>query len=279
MDWMSLTPFHFCDSKKSIQNNIKNKVNHGIFLDKPSKDDMQQDGTGIVSETGDELKQGFSSFMKEPKASKEEEEITTHRPDLTQIVRLPDPSVCISYRKPLKRPATCKADRLSIIDEEKEEEWNDNEYKYLFTKANDLKTKVSFKETTTCIEVPSHHDYGSRSRKKLWDRYWGSELRQEQCRLEFQADGKDWRNCTEEEDMAILENGELVHPITYWTMYGTCYNPPPPEAPTVLESLLGLKRFLDKRGESAALLKEEEESKVDTNDSATDTTTTSRSSG
>ena len=32
--------------------------------------------------------------------------------------------------------------------------------------------------------------------------------------MEWKADGKDWRNCTEEEDMVLLD-GHLVHPFTY----------------------------------------------------------------
>jgi hypothetical protein len=85
-------------------------------------------------------------------------------------------------------------------------------------KTNKKRPRVSFCESMSCIEIPSHRDYAPAVRERLWNSLAEIERHADRNTSEFQADGCNWRNCQEEEDMLKLDDGTLVHSETYWTI-------------------------------------------------------------
>lgn len=75
-----------------------------------------------------------------------------------------------------------------------------------------LQRKVSFESTTAVISIPSHREYTYEDKSKLWTGL--GEIAEMAARnmLEFAAEGWDWRNVAEDEDL-LLVGGEAVHPI------------------------------------------------------------------
>jgi hypothetical protein len=74
---------------------------------------------------------------------------------------------------------------------------------------------VSFKETVSVIEIPSHRDYNDDTHNSLWASVREIEQDAQRNMIEFHAEGYDWRNAVLEESMHLLPNGELVHPVTF----------------------------------------------------------------
>ena len=76
---------------------------------------------------------------------------------------------------------------------------------------------VSFQEIVSIIEIPSHRSYDSEARKNIWNSKHHIRANAARNKIEFAADGRDWRKCKEEDEMLTL-NGELVHPVTYLSL-------------------------------------------------------------
>uniref|UniRef100_A0A7R9WWQ7 Uncharacterized protein n=1 Tax=Craspedostauros australis TaxID=1486917 RepID=A0A7R9WWQ7_9STRA len=73
---------------------------------------------------------------------------------------------------------------------------------------------VRFDPTVTILQIPTRHEYSNRIRHHLWTT--GHEIRRmkQQNKLEFEFEGRDWKNVVLEDDMnydAAL--GQFVHPI------------------------------------------------------------------
>jgi len=75
------------------------------------------------------------------------------------------------------------------------------------------KKGVSFNEDVRVLPIPDASCYTSTQRKKMYAN--SQEVRSNKIRnkKEFRYDGYDWRNATEEWEMAVcMVTGELVHP-------------------------------------------------------------------
>jgi hypothetical protein len=82
-----------------------------------------------------------------------------------------------------------------------------------FDQQNSTK-KVHFYEKNTVIEIPNKGDYSDSTRKNLWTSFREIKTNAKRNRVEFQADGCDWRKCKEESEM-LFQNGKLIHPASY----------------------------------------------------------------
>ncbi|CAB9498399.1 expressed unknown protein [Seminavis robusta] len=83
----------------------------------------------------------------------------------------------------------------------------------------DTNSRVQFRTTVSVKLIPSHRELRPDVKAKLWD---SKQLRQANAirnRAEYMSDGRDWRNCAEENDMFIFF-GELIHPYTDAIMMG-----------------------------------------------------------
>ena len=83
--------------------------------------------------------------------------------------------------------------------------------------------RVSFKASVSVVEIPSHRDYDETIRESLWSN--GQEIHENACRnkIEFRAEGWDWRNAVMEDSMFQMPNGELLHPATYALLWELFY--------------------------------------------------------
>lgn len=73
--------------------------------------------------------------------------------------------------------------------------------------------RVTFKPTVTVRSIPHFNRYPPALKKKIWfssaEIYWNARRN----RIEFQAEGRDWRNAVTEDQMHVdVAMGELVHP-------------------------------------------------------------------
>ncbi|KAG5187241.1 hypothetical protein JKP88DRAFT_307386 [Tribonema minus] len=76
--------------------------------------------------------------------------------------------------------------------------------------------RVRFSETVATVYIPVHRDYSNRVRASYWAS--AAEIREMVYRnmLEFDAEGYEWRNVAEEEDMYYSEEtGEFIHPVFF----------------------------------------------------------------
>ncbi|CAB9508949.1 expressed unknown protein [Seminavis robusta] len=76
--------------------------------------------------------------------------------------------------------------------------------------------KVRFQNTVSVVEIPSHRDMDNETIARIWTGV--DEVQENAMRnsFEYHADGKDWRNVTEEQGMVFdMETGEYVHPATW----------------------------------------------------------------
>ena len=75
-------------------------------------------------------------------------------------------------------------------------------------------TRIRFHDTVSVFSVPSHIDLCLADRNLLWDPLADRRKHYRRNKMEWEADGKKWCDCTEEEDMVLLD-GQLVHPFTF----------------------------------------------------------------
>lgn len=74
--------------------------------------------------------------------------------------------------------------------------------------------KVSVNKVVTVVPIPSHAEYCSETRQKIWST--SAELYANAARntVEFASEGWNWRNVLEEDQMLVHQNnGEFIHPI------------------------------------------------------------------
>lgn len=77
-------------------------------------------------------------------------------------------------------------------------------------------TRVRFQETVDLVSIPSHRDMDSNTIDSIWTSIDDVQENLQRNSMEYHADGRDWQQATEEEDM-ILDGatGEYVHPATW----------------------------------------------------------------
>lgn len=76
------------------------------------------------------------------------------------------------------------------------------------------KSRVSLHKSVSVIPIPSRFEYSSIVKERIWSS--SAELCANAARnsVEFAAEGWDWRNVIEDEDMLLHQSsGELIHPI------------------------------------------------------------------
>ena len=84
--------------------------------------------------------------------------------------------------------------------------------------SNSNKRRVRFAAAASVQEIPHHCDYDEETRRSIWMGTREIDTNAKRNRLEYLADGFDYRKVTEEKSM-MRWNGELVHPATYWVLY------------------------------------------------------------
>lgn len=112
----------------------------------------------------------------------------------SEFPRLPDPTVRTTYQQPIKYKTN-----------------NDDDG------AKDQRPrKVGFQDQTQVTEIPSHRDYDTITRRKLWRNRQEIYYMKLRNRAEVKADGgsKNWRDFTEEDEMLEFA-GNLFHPATH----------------------------------------------------------------
>lgn len=81
---------------------------------------------------------------------------------------------------------------------------------------NELRRKtVDFAPEVSMMLIPHRFDYDDDVRSSLWSSRHELGAMAARNFLEFAAEGRDWRNATEEDEMMTLNNGEKVHPVHY----------------------------------------------------------------
>ncbi len=76
------------------------------------------------------------------------------------------------------------------------------------------KRRIVFKPEVKVQTIPSHTDFSDRIRRVMWtDAVEMDENAARNC-LEYTAEGWDWRNVLDDEDMIVI-NGEKIHPVHF----------------------------------------------------------------
>lgn len=79
---------------------------------------------------------------------------------------------------------------------------------------NDCSRAVKFDDDVKVVKIRSHRDYSLKSKQKMWNSPHDIHVNAKRNFLEFHADGKNWRNCAEEDLMWYdYGNHEFVHPV------------------------------------------------------------------
>ena len=83
--------------------------------------------------------------------------------------------------------------------------------------SSSTRTRVQFQASVSVVEIPSHRDCDHETKHAMWTSLRDLRLNAERNKIEFYADGFDWRNAMEESGMIQCEaTGEYMHPATYW---------------------------------------------------------------
>jgi hypothetical protein len=75
--------------------------------------------------------------------------------------------------------------------------------------------QVSFLESVSVIEIPSHRDYSPEDRQDLWNSAQVIAALARRNSAEFSSEGGAWQNVLEEDAFVSLPSGELIHPFTF----------------------------------------------------------------
>lgn len=76
------------------------------------------------------------------------------------------------------------------------------------------RNRVHFKDSDIVALIPNRNDYDAATKKLLWSSLKEVKKNAKRNRIEFQADGSNWKKCTEEEEM-VFYHGHLIHPVTF----------------------------------------------------------------
>jgi len=82
--------------------------------------------------------------------------------------------------------------------------------------------RIRFHPLVEVMEIPSHMHYTKQTRHAMWTPIAASRRNERRNRIEFLSEngGKDWRECTEEEDFILWpRSGIYLHPETYRRVY------------------------------------------------------------
>jgi hypothetical protein len=104
-----------------------------------------------------------------------------------------------------------KTQGCEVAHDEKTEEYDGG----CNQRRNTRHSQVQFHATVSVIEIPHFRDYDKDSRRKIWNSKRVLAQNAQRNLYEFQADGRDWRRCKEEDDMIRTRKGRLVHPATW----------------------------------------------------------------
>ena len=75
------------------------------------------------------------------------------------------------------------------------------------------RSSVKFEERVNVVQIPSRHAYSTRIKKYLWNNSREIHEMARRNRIEFEAEGYDWRNVVLDEDMFVDSiDGKLIHP-------------------------------------------------------------------
>lgn len=76
------------------------------------------------------------------------------------------------------------------------------------------KRKVSLRNDVAVLPIPKREEYSDRIKERLWSSASELYLNAARNSIEFAAEGFNWRNATEDENMIVCDSsGELIHPI------------------------------------------------------------------
>lgn len=77
-------------------------------------------------------------------------------------------------------------------------------------------SRVRFQDTVDLVVIPSHRDMDASTIEKIWTSIDEVQVNMHRNSMEYHADGRDWQDATEEEDMILdHETGDYVHPATW----------------------------------------------------------------
>lgn len=81
------------------------------------------------------------------------------------------------------------------------------------TKSFARRSKLSFSKDVIVFEIPSVRDYSPPHRGLVWQTPGELLANMRRNKAEFDAEGRDWRQAVEDEDMYVVEEtGEMIHP-------------------------------------------------------------------
>lgn len=82
------------------------------------------------------------------------------------------------------------------------------------TEESTTRKRLTFNEEVAVCPIPERGEYSKRIRKHLWNSSHELMMNCERNSIEFAAEGWDWRNSLEDDQMyRCVATGELVHPV------------------------------------------------------------------
>jgi hypothetical protein len=91
-----------------------------------------------------------------------------------------------------------------------------------------MKALISFQETVSVRLIPNRSAYSAQLKSCLWSDRREIQTNAARNRVEFAAEGFDWKNVTEDDAMYINDAGERVHPIDLSTLWSKKKHPAAP---------------------------------------------------
>lgn len=76
------------------------------------------------------------------------------------------------------------------------------------------KRRIAFNPEVKVQPIPSHTDFSGRIRRVMWTNAVEMDENAARNCLEYTAEGWDWRNVVDDEDMIVI-NGEKIHPVHF----------------------------------------------------------------
>ena len=130
--------------------------------------------------------------------------VGSHPPCPTSHARLPHACISLCYKEHL-RPGRGEG-RLFTA--------NSN------STASPPQKQIRFNANVRITEIPSHIHYTRDVRESMWTTPRQMARNERRNRFEFTTEGRDWRECKEEEDFVVWSTtGKLLHPATHARLY------------------------------------------------------------
>ena len=105
-------------------------------------------------------------------------------------------------------------DNEDSFDDDKEEEGNvdrTRQRKQNQQRRQEHSYRVQFDPTVVGVNISHHSDYPEPIRRRLWNSFAEIQTNAERNIAEFRADGWEWRNATEEDDMLVVQTSTTVN--------------------------------------------------------------------